>query len=81
MSQEPIIGQYLVILSYHHIIYHMITNYLTYSMTKTSKEMLVSVKLLRMRYAECLEENCQQKLTNEHQIQKELLQRGINHLE
>ena len=65
MSQEPIIGQYRVI-------YHMITNYVICSMTKISKEMLASVKLSRMRYAEYLEENYQEKLTNEHQIQKEL---------
>ena len=34
-----------------------------------------------MRYAERLEEKCQEKLTNEQQIQKEFLQTDINHLE
>ena len=34
-----------------------------------------------MRYAEHLQEKRQEKLTNEQQIQKELLQSDINHLE
>ena len=43
--------------------------------------MLASVKRSRMRYAEYLEEKGHEKLRDEKQIQKELLQRNINHLE
>ena len=48
--------------------------------TTFSKEMLASVKRSRMRYAEDLDEKGQEKLTNEQQIQKEILQRDINHV-
>ena len=74
MSPESIIAQRLVK-------DHMIANNLTPSKTEISKEMLASVKRSRMRYAEPLEEKLQEKLTNEQQIQKELLQRDINNLE
>ena len=59
----------------------MIVNNLTPSTTEISKEMLASVKRSRMRYAEHLEEKGHEKLRDEKQIQKELLQRNINHLE
>ena len=42
--------------------------------------MLASVNRSRMRYAEDLDEKGQEKLTNEQQIQKEILQRDINHV-
>ena len=74
MSQQSIIVQRLVK-------DHMIVNNLTPSTTEISKEMLASVKRSRMRYAEYLEEKGHEKLRDEKQIQKELLQRNINHLE
>ena len=73
MSQESITAQRLVK-------EHMIANNLTLSTTEISKEMLASVKRSRMRYAEDLDEKRQEKLTNEQQIQKEILQRDINHV-
>ena len=70
MSQESIIAQRMVK-------DHMIANNLTPSTTEISKEMLASVKRSRMRYAEHLQEKRQEKLTNEQQIQKELLQGAL----
>ena len=64
ISQESIVAQCLVK-------DHIIANNLTLSTTKISKEMLVSVKQLQVKFAEHLEEK-----RHEQQIQKRVTSKG-----